>query len=76
MESVIKWKTGVPSEKGVYLVTYRFGHYLTEHPFQKVYTTSIGTSYWDGFWHSYEDEASDCKILAWCPISEIEPYEE
>ena len=76
MESVIKWRTGEPSEKGIYLVTYRFAYYPTEHPLEKVYATSIGTSYWYEFWHNYEDEASDCKVLAWCPLNEIEPYKE
>lgn len=76
MESIIKWRTGIPTEEGTYLVSYRFSYYPIESPLEKVYTTGIGTSYWHEFWHNYEDEADDCKVLAWCPLSEIEPYKE
>lgn len=74
MKSVIKWQTGKPKEKGIYLVTYKFGYYPIEGPLEKVYSTSIGTSYWDDFWFQYDDEASDCKVTAWCKLSDIEPY--
>jgi hypothetical protein len=75
MESVIKWYTGKPKENGIYIVTYKFGYYPTERPLDKLYNTSIGTSYWDDFWHQYDDEMSDCKVVAWCPLSEIKPFE-
>lgn len=76
MESTIKWQTGEPKENGIYLVAYRFGHYPIESPMEKIYDTSIGTSYWDSFWHNYDDESSDCRIIAWCKLSDIEPYKE
>lgn len=43
---------------------------------EKIYDISIGTSYWDSFWHNYDDEASDCRVIAWCKLSDIEPYKE
>lgn len=75
-ESIIKWQTGKPKEKGTYIVTYKFGYYPTERPLDKLYAISIGTSYWDDFWHQYDDEMSDCKVIAWYKLSDIEPYKE
>lgn len=65
MESVIKWQTGVPKENGSYLNTG-----------ERLYETAIGQTYWDGFWHNYHDNRSGCKIIAWCKVSDIEPYKE
>ena len=76
MESTIKWQTGEPKENGTYLVTYRFGHYTIENTMEKIYDISIGTSYWVSFWHNYDDEHSDCRVIAWCKLSDIEPYKE
>lgn len=74
MESTIKWQIGKPKENGIYLVTYRFGYYPIESPMEKIYDISIGTSYWDSFWHNYDDESSDCRVIAWCKLSDIESY--
>lgn len=76
MKSVINWQTGKPKEKGIYLVTYEFSYYPTERPLEKVYSTSIGISYWDDFWHQYDYETTDCKVTAWCKLSDVEPYKE
>ena len=64
MESVIKWHTGEPKEKGYYLVTY-----------QSLIGATIETALYEEYgWDIY---ASDyCKVIAWCPLSEIEPYKE
>lgn len=76
MESKIKWQIGKPKEKGIYLVTYKFGYYSSERYLEKEYRISIDTSYWDNFWYQYDNEMLDCKIIAWCKLSDIEPYKE
>ena len=64
MESVIKWHTGEPKEEGCYLVTYQT---LSG----KVVETAQYEEYgWDMYTSDY------CKVIAWCPLREIEPYKE
>lgn len=65
MESVIKWRTGEPKDKGWYLVTAKYG--------------KINKDFWlghlDGSLNGW-DKHLDSDIIAWCPLSEIEPYKE
>lgn len=67
MESVIKWQTGTPDEEGEYLVTLRNGDVVFDEYFS--YTDSDGNEYF--LWRSCDD---DDDIIAWCPLSKIEPY--
>ncbi len=60
MESVIKWKTGIPINKGKYLITTKDG---------------VGCIYFDpedvydlGFFKQF--------VIAWYLLSNIEPYKE
>lgn len=85
MESIIKWRTGVPRESGVYLITYRNLYETTiigvndDGSFieQNNYHIGIGTSYFgDGMWHNYDSGDGGCTVIAWCPLNEIEPYKE
>lgn len=64
MESVIKWQTGVPKEEGKYLVTTKDGKIQSG-----VY---IATLRYGHHWVLIGDE----NVIAWCPLSEIEPYKE
>ena len=60
MKSIIKWQIGEPKEEGRYIVT------LDNNEVALLFwTNSIG-------WWDYIDD----RILAWCPLSEIEPYKE
>ena len=59
MESVIKWRTGEPKEREVYLVCDKCGN--------------IDVDYWSMCGWEYYDNAV---IVAWCPLSGIEPYKE
>lgn len=61
MESVIKWHTGEPEEKGDYLVALKNGCV-------KVDNFGILEKKWFVFNSDF--------ILAWCKLSEIEPYKE
>lgn len=63
MESKIKWQTGEPKENGAYLVTTsgRYSDYVTYDSFQLL----LG-------WTHYKQE----EIIAWCKLSDIEPYKE
>lgn len=60
MESVIKWHTGEPKETGRYLITTKTGVI-----FEDCWYCSINR------WEKYTWD-----VLAWCPLSEIEPYKE
>lgn len=64
MDSIIKWRTGEPKEKGLYLTTYRT---LRENVVEPNIYEEYG-------WDTYSDEY--CKVIAWCPLNEIEPYKE
>lgn len=57
MESIIKWRTGKPTEAGNYLCTNTKGHVVLFH-----WMPHYG-------WGNY-------KVIAWCPLNEIEPYKE
>ena len=67
MESVIKWQTGEPKESGVYIVSIS-----TE--------TEKGVTFFN--WDNTEkkflfvDFFPDITILAWCKLSDIQPYKE
>ena len=76
MGSVIKWNTGEPEENGSYLVTFKYCCFDDLNTLEKSYETAIGQTYWDGFWHNYDDGRYDCRIIAWCKMSDIEPYKE
>ena len=67
MESVIKWQTGTPKENGDYLVT-RYS------PLGKGRTYTQTNYYFYGKWVIEVLDAS--YVIAWCPLSEIEPYKE
>lgn len=61
MESVIKWKTGMPSEMGKYIITTDDGEVRTInfHPKE-----IVDLEYFERF------------VVAWCNFSDIEPYKE
>ena len=68
--SLIKWRTGVPKENGIYIVTYGY------HENGVRYTTCLKR---DGYyWYDFAgiDVIGIYHIIAWCPLSEIEPYKE
>lgn len=60
MESVVKWHTGVPKEEGEYLVTLQ-----TPNGNEVAY---IGFEEYGWFGNG------NCKVIAWCPLSEIESF--
>ena len=68
MESVIKWHTGEPKKAGTYIVTLENGLVFCDDYY--CYMTLDGKVKLD--WRIVD--SSD--ILAWCPLSEIEPYKE
>lgn len=65
MESVIKWQTGMPEQSDIYLVTTSTG----EVTMRVLYDPYIAPPYW-----LYDEE--DDEVVAWCKLSDIEPYEE
>ena len=66
MESVIKWRTGEPKENGYYLVSTTNG----------IVSTDAWIAEYNGNrWYEYTgDYFGD--VIAWYPLSEIEPYKE
>jgi hypothetical protein len=62
MESVIKWQTGEPKEEGDYLVSLKNGCVQSD-----VFGV-LGRKKWLCFNSDF--------ILAWCKLSDIEPYKE
>lgn len=58
MESVIKWQTGEPTNKGEYLITTKGG---------------IGCIYFDPK-NVYDLDFFKQFVIAWYPLSDIEPY--
>ena len=60
MESVIKWRTGEPKEEGEYIVTLKTPISIVVSVF----------NYEEYGWNV----CSNCKVIAWCPLNEIEPY--
>ena len=81
MKSIINWKTGTPEEQGSYLVMYKYVYEediifneKDENVSLKYYAESIGCTYWDGeFWSNFDSGNDDCKIVAWCKITDIKP---
>lgn len=67
MESVIKWQTGEPKESGVYLVSIS-----TEN---EIGVTVLNWDNKEGKF-LFVDFFSYITILAWCKLSDIEPYKE
>ena len=67
MESVIKWNVGSPIKEGEYIVT-RYS------PLGKGRTYTQVNYYRNDEWTIKTLDAS--YVIAWCPLSEIEPYKE
>lgn len=61
MESIIKWKTGLPTEIGRYIITQKDGKVRTIHFHPK---EILDLDYFERL------------VIAWCLISDIEPYKE
>lgn len=61
MESVIKWQTGIPEEGGSYIVTTDEGEVRTIYFHPK---------------ESVDLEFFEIAVIAWCKLSDIEPYKE
>lgn len=61
METTIKWKTGIPTEIGRYIITKNDGKVgtINFYPKEIVYL-----------------EYFERLVIAWCPLSDIEPYKE
>lgn len=68
MESKIKWHTGTPNEEGEYLVTLQNRKITFDE-----YCCLINFDEEEEFFWRYWDEDS---IIAWCKLSDIEPYKE
>ena len=63
MESVIKWQTGFPTVEGEYLVAELNGN--------------VTCDCWCVYEHyQYWAQHTDREVIAWCPLSDIEPYKE
>ena len=64
MESVIKWRTGKPPKVGKYLITTKHGNVFS------------------AVWYYKTNNLCDWErcfigdVIAWYPLSEIEPYKE
>lgn len=61
--SIIHWETGKPKEEGWYLVTFRNGQVHNVY-----FKTNANCAYW-----KYANEGN---IIAWCKLTDIEPYKE
>jgi hypothetical protein len=64
MESKIKWQTGKPKEEGKYLVSTKNGNVLMD-----VYIKNLK---YGNHWVLVGDD----NVVAWCSLSDIEPYKE
>ena len=63
MESVIKWQTEEPIKEGEYLVIESNG--------------DVSCDCWCVLEHyQYWAQHRQDEVIAWCPLSEIEPYKE
>ena len=71
MESVIKWRTGEPKEGGWYCVSVKT-RYSNLHVDVDYRNISISNDDDDDYWDAYKDD----DVIAWCPLSEIQPYKE
>lgn len=64
MESVIKWQTGETKEEGEYIVQLKYYNRLT-------------ISSWERFSNGWNWTVfSKSEIIAWCKLSDIEPYKD
>ena len=68
MESVIKWRTGEPKEVGFYIVTLEDGVI----GYDQILTCIMPNGKVELDWLF----ADSSDVIAWCPLSEIEPYKE
>lgn len=67
--SIVYWRTGEPEFDGEYLVTYQY-----REDFTRVCTALY---YSLGVWRNKDwDEVPSKRIIAWCKLSDIEPYKE
>ena len=62
-KSVIKWQTNRPNVEGKYLVTEDNGNVTVD-----CWRVLEHYQYWAQHW--------DNKVIAWCKLSDIEPYKE
>ena len=62
-QSLIKWQTGEPKEGGGYLITTYNGFVLADY--WRVFPNRSGWDYRSKF-----------DVVAWCKLSDIEPYKE
>lgn len=62
-KSKIKWKTGMPEKSDVYIVTTIVG----EVDIRVLYDPDTSPPYW-------LDDEEDDEVIAWCKLSDIEPY--
>lgn len=60
MKQMIQWKTGTPTENGIYLITLSSGY--------------VDTSYWSEC-YGWEYCCAEA-IVAWLSIDNIEPYKQ
>ena len=60
MDSVIKWQTGKPKVYGRYIITTKWKEVTSDW-----YDEDLG-------WHKYFDK----DIIAWCHLTDVEPYKE
>ena len=66
--SLIKWRTGVPTKAGWYAISIK----------NQDLELRVDTGYWRNIaqdWITF-DKFSKEKVIAWCPMSAIEPYKE
>jgi hypothetical protein len=68
MESVIKWKTGKPVGSEKFIITYKYLECSTAYV-----TTAIRVR---DTWYDTNFDRLRVDVIAWCPLSEIEPYKE
>jgi hypothetical protein len=64
MESVIKWRTGKPKERGLYVVTNYKGEVAIDR-YEKAVTINYGLF-----------AINQIGVRAWCKLSDIKPYKE
>lgn len=69
MESKIKWQTGKPLCRcGKFIITYKYFECHTKH---------ITIALREGnTWYDTNFDRLRVDVIAWCPLSEIEPYKE
>ena len=66
MTSVINWKTSMPKQTGLYLVTLSTGKVTA----MVCHNRFASSPYWLG------EENEEGTVIAWCKLSDIEPYKE